>query len=530
MNMKKTTPLIFGILVVLMASLAGAVCNDCTLKISPATQSLCGTEEVEYELTVTNVFSEARSYSFSVVGEIPLVGVYPESIMVGPYQEETIILTLRPGSGAAPGAYRFTVTASAFGTEDSDDGIMMIEDCSVDVDTPESIVTCPAAGGFTGIVSNIGAQPDEYSLSLSGTCDASLPQGLAGVYLGPGDSVEVPIGMDIISPEGSCSMILTASGKYSTDSSETHVDVIPCYGLSAQLLPPENTFCPCEEKDYIFKVANTGLYPQDVSFDVTGLPMYAETDSVYLEGGEEASVKLTPAGTCCPEEDKHFTAVAQSLQARASADGLLKMRLIWDEISDPSEPGYAECSSISLRPLQEEKDIDCLGDEYTIVVENDGYTNQDITLTASGQGDFYIQPRSLTMQPGESRRVVVYAFPTGRPGQSIEIKAQGAYASDSLYLDIDFNSSVCTATAVQGPTPTGAVTIFDIPEKTASATGSATTPGFTIDMLSLIIAAFTFVLGLYVLVQVARSRRPEKRKLTMKELEEVRRFKDKLLR
>jgi len=428
------------------------VINDCyiaDLQLMQQSVELCQDSVARVDYTLTNNGQKQDTYDISVTGipDVLEVSFSGGPITLAPGASRTGSITVK-ALGKEYGTYTLTLNMVSQAKTFSKSFDAVLKNCYyVSVTAPEDFVSCPDAGlTYTVRVKNNGCVADNYALSLSGTCRASLVAD--SIRVESGETAEVAVTLDSVF--GECDLTFSASSKYDSDSATTHVKLMECYGVDLDLLP-DNTVSACrgEPVKFTAKVTNTGYYADNYTLRLEGIPINLSKTSMSLESGASDTAYFTVIGTWCVIKDEIPFAVIVIGQASVpGAAGLASVPGSSGHASDAEngllkfKPTGAACADLELTPEQTPLQMDCEGGAYNFYVKNTGYTTQEVTLGLQGL-DYLVQPSQLALKPGESRPAAVYLTSPPQDDFPVTIVADSEYGRAYLELKADFTGPVC---------------------------------------------------------------------------------------
>jgi len=482
--------------------------NDCYavgLELGQQSIDLCEGSVGRVDFTVRNNGQKQDDYTLVVRGVTGIIDVSFTGgrMSLAPGASRTGSVTLK-AVGKDYGTYDVElIVQSSMKSSSRKFKVNLVNCYYATVSAPQEFVSCPDAGlTYTVNVKNNGCVPNTYSLELSGTCRARLAQD--SIYLEAGESKDVAVIVE--GDVGECDLTLAAVSAYDSDSDSTHVNIMSCYDVDLEIIPPVITACHGEPVTYELRLTNTGYYADDYSLGISGIEVPLEKDSFSLSSGESGETSFDILGTWCIEDDEiPFTAIAAG-HASDTEEGLFKLLPF----------GEGSCAEIELAPAFDPTQISCQGEAYTFNIKNTGYVKQQVSLSLQG-GNYLIQPDNILLRPKETRPVALYLLPSDlTPEHSkLTIVATSQDKQAFMELDVDFEGPLCR---VSRPVleivdePTLPIIPVEEPanETTAEAPAGAAIAGGNESLLLLAALLVLMLLFLLLLLVSIRSRKPKR--------------------
>ncbi|HLF26956.1 MAG TPA: PKD domain-containing protein [Anaerolineae bacterium] len=293
------------------ASASLTVADPLDLSITPKLAAASNDQVVTYTLTISNLESDARTYTLSTDGLSPNVVVLPGSVDVAAGQAVTVPLEVTVY--ADRGLHPFSVTAnpqSAFSIQQSDDAILaVLGDRSVAVGLAPSQSTggpgVPTLYHLT--ITNTGSLSDTYTFNVA------APEGWAYRLEANGAPVEAISLTPFVFNSAEVWLIVTppadeAVGAYDFDvlvqsqndpnaqAAVTGALDVSAYGMQVSILPEHTTMNPTDAGTWQVRVTNTGSVADSYTLMaggiVSGSAQFAP-GVLSLAPGASGTVQLT---------------------------------------------------------------------------------------------------------------------------------------------------------------------------------------------------------------------------------------------
>jgi hypothetical protein len=434
--------------------------NDCySAGLQPGVGriELCEDDVGRFDFTVTNTGSKTDTYSLSV-GSIPdsiEVSFLGGRMTLAPGSSRTASITVRTKSGDY-GEHPLTVSIASQHESLSKQVIVEIKNCyNTRLTAPESFTSCPDAGlVYTATLKNNGCVDNTYALSLAGNCTASIGQ--SSVTLAPGEEKRIAV---TLSPSSqSCVATLRARSPYDDQSASTQVNIMACYGVNVDLIPPEQSACRGQPTSFDAIITNTGYYTDTYDLALIGMSIGLNPDRITLASRQSETIKIDITGTWCVIEEEIPFMVSARGKSSDSASAVFKLFSYED----------ARCASLDVHPAVDPISIDCAGGAYNFYVQNTGYNTQEVSLSLSGPGNFIMQPSSFSVRAGESRPVSLYLMPIqGMDIFKLTVIAETGYGRSYMELDVDFDKCRVSRPVLTVSPPQPLVPIITEPDEDA---------------------------------------------------------------
>jgi uncharacterized membrane protein len=448
--------------------------NDCYVSALEAPKSLtvCQGDVERFDVRIRNMGQRKDTYTLSVSG-IPKgarVDFKEGQISLAPGSSRDVPITLSTDKPEF-GKYQLNVNVISGQTKITRTVGLEVKNChQVDVSAPLEFITCPEPGRlvYTATVTNLGCVAQEYVLRHSGSCSATLSEEVLNLEAGETKQVNVNLAPN----QGECKITITASSDYDSDTAETDVRILPCYGVDMEIIPHEQAICAGKPAEYDLRVTNTGFYTQTYGLSVNGIIVDHVINAEFAEGsvtlamGESKDIPLHVGGTWCVTRDIDWSATAAS--ARSSDTDWARIRLLTSKDA---------CAALNITPAQNPKPMACEGDDYTVYVRNTGYTSQNVVLSVIGPEVYDIQPREIYLAPTESRPATLYLIPsaeTPKRPYTITVVAASQERSAYLELNVDMAEPSCRIELPKAAVQPGQVTQPPAPPAEANTTVTPT--------------------------------------------------------
>jgi len=391
-------------------------CYEFSLETINPQKNICPCESDKFEFRLTNNGEYTESYSLEVEGEYSSSTVLStDSLTLTPGQSE-IIFVYTTTSCNDLGDYDFTLKATSLSTStmQTATSTQVVDACyDFSVQTERDLVNiCEHTQETIPItVQNTGSTSNRFNLNLDGPAWANIDKNSVNIAPNSQELITLILNPDY-GVEGSFELEFTATPERGEVSALNlfNVNINKCHGVTVNIEKSEDSICNSLENTYNVNVRNAGQFQKDYYLNIDG-PAWATLDktSADLNVGQEEQVTLTinpPFNT--PE-----------------ATYLIEVQAIAKDSTKIANSDKIEIKAISRDKCYqaflgiEEKKIDVFYDSSAtipIVVENKGTysTTYELSLSGTASNFVYLNPSTITVDPGKSELVYLYIAPSGQ--------------------------------------------------------------------------------------------------------------------
>lgn len=403
---------VFFLALLTFSAIGAAECNDCQLTVKAISNDICVGDTAVFELTLTNVYDEAKIIEFSAKSSVTMVSNLSSRVAVGPYETRKMRVGFTPRD-VTSGTYSLSITARGFGAEDTDDAIIRVRDChNLILDSPLEISVCEGSVSRADVnIRNAGSKDDTYSVTVTGIPDTLDVSFLGGpVAVSPGESRTISLNVRGSGPYseddfGPYNITLNVFSSNTAKSKEIEVNLLDCHATRLEY-PPEFRACPQGDLGYPITITNEGRLLQDYSLRIEGsCPARLQADSISLAPSESAQILVDLENDYV---DCELTVVAESQYDYAVGTTMVSI---------------IPCYAVDLEIIPSKMSA-CPGQpsRFDLKLTNIGFFADDYDLNVYG---IDIQPKKTDffLLPGESETTYLEIFGTWCFEQDIEFSA-----------------------------------------------------------------------------------------------------------
>ncbi len=433
------------------------------LSVETGSGQACVTESGSYRIHVSNPGPASDTYRLNV--EPPWQGADElprSSVSLAAGESDTVPLWIQVPTRASRGDHTFRVTATSSNTGEvaSDRGTIQVLSCrEVSIDpVQDAAQVCRGDDAvYRFDVANRGGVEETYQLS---TDMGTLSTGR--VTLAPGEEERVRLTASSNEEANrSIQVMAESTSSYAADTSTVSFVSERCRGVALDVEPQEAQVCSGTDVDITATVRNNGTVEDDYRVQM---------------GGETFNVSLSPGGTATLQ--RTVTVDRKNITFHATATSRALERVSAAAASSLS--GEA-CYGLSLQPISQGTTAPVNRTVLELEAANNGTRENTYEFLLDGPDWMDVQPGSVSLGPGETVPVYVYAAPDffGDGTHTATLVSSGTGVQQELQMDVTAENGTVTVSLPNVDTPTGFI------------------PSQTSGLVSLVVTALILLVGGY---------------------------------
>jgi uncharacterized membrane protein len=409
---------------------------------------------IVFDVTIENRGDTNDTINITFSGDGSIWGTLSQdSVYLGPSSSQTIILTMDVPSDALGGDYMITVTGTSFGNKTIYDDVLLtmtvvpfIYDVKLSSDTTQQTTRPGYASVYNVTVENTGNTNDTMDLFLSGPYSSWGNLDQSTVFLQPGQTVEVTLGVDVPSDAQGGDYIIAVRGTCQGNSSNfDEMDFITTvepwvYDVYLSSDEPEKSVRPGNSIEFNITIENKGDNYDTINLTMSGDGSQWGTfshESVFLNPSTSQIIILTMDVPMDAQGKDYNVDVMGTSQGNLSVHHEISLKTtvipyVYEVNLDSEEPHKVTKPGKTI--------------SFNITVENLG-DNHDIINLTKGGGEVQwgtLSQDSIALSPGNSQIITLtVTVPDEAQGGDYEILIKGISQQDPQeYSEITITTEV----------------------------------------------------------------------------------------
>ncbi|MDY6770198.1 MAG: hypothetical protein SVU88_04475 [Candidatus Nanohaloarchaea archaeon] len=432
-----------GILVLAAVLLVpAAAAGTPQLSVTTGSGQACPSGSSQYTIQLSNPGPAADTYDISINAPWKNTVTLPaDSVRVQPGATERLPLWIQAPVSASPGDHRFRVaaTSSNNGKTAAERETLRVLSCravDLSVDTKEQAVCRGETATYTVTVENDGAVEETYRLrSDTGTLSRDR-------ITVPADA-ERTVSLTVSSREAvnrTVTVRAASTSSYASDTATVRFVSEECRGVSVDVAPANASVCRSASLLLTAAATNTGSI--------------SDTYTVSI-GDDRTNVSLGPGETATIERNIDAARITGDIQVSVESTTLPRVRDSGIAAVDVNRCHDMDLSTVETAPDAANQTL------IELALRNNGTERNTYMFALDGPDWMDVQPRNVTLAPGEATPVYVYLAPDffGDGTYTAALVVEGDGVRETVRMNVTARNGTVTVETASTRTPTGAITV-----------------------------------------------------------------------